>query len=49
MIFVALGLALAFMGNGFTASGGMATTAALFHDLNHSLFRTCCSSGPARC
>ncbi len=39
VIFVALGLALAFMGNGFTAAAALAMTAALFHVLNHSLFK----------
>jgi len=40
LIFVALGLALAFQGNGMTAAAAVAVTAALFHVLNHSLFKS---------
>lgn len=39
LIFVALGLALAFQGNGMQAAAALAMTAALFHVLNHSLFK----------
>ena len=37
IIFVGLGLALAFQANGMTAAAALALTAALFHVLNHSL------------
>ena len=40
LIFVALGLALAFQGNGMKAAAALAMTAALFHVLNHSLFKS---------
>jgi NADH:ubiquinone oxidoreductase subunit 5 (subunit L)/multisubunit Na+/H+ antiporter MnhA subunit len=40
LIFVALGLALAFRGNGMKAAAALAMTAALFHVLNHSLFKS---------
>lgn len=40
LIFVALGLALAFQGNGMKAAAALAMTAALFHVLNHALFKS---------
>jgi formate hydrogenlyase subunit 3/multisubunit Na+/H+ antiporter MnhD subunit len=40
VIFVALGLALAFKANGFGAASALAMTAALFHALNHALFKS---------
>lgn len=40
VIFVALGLALAFLTSGFSAAAALAMTAALFHILNHSLFKS---------
>src|SRR3546814_134021 len=40
LIFVALGLAIAFQGNGMKAAAALAMTAALFHVLNHSLFKS---------
>jgi len=40
IIFIALGLALAFRANGFQAAAGLAMTAALFHVLNHALFKS---------
>jgi formate hydrogenlyase subunit 3/multisubunit Na+/H+ antiporter MnhD subunit len=40
VIFVALGLALAFKANGFGAASALAMTAALFHVLNHALFKS---------
>ncbi|MFG1477038.1 hydrogenase 4 subunit B [Xanthobacter sp. V4C-4] len=40
IIFVGLGLALAFKGNGLEAAGALALTAGLFHVLNHALFKT---------
>ncbi|WP_019013013.1 hydrogenase 4 subunit B [Elioraea tepidiphila] len=40
VIFVNLGLALAFQANGFAAAAALALTAALFHALNHSLFKS---------
>jgi formate hydrogenlyase subunit 3/multisubunit Na+/H+ antiporter MnhD subunit len=39
VIFVNLGLALAFQANGFIGAAALALTAALFHALNHSLFK----------
>jgi formate hydrogenlyase subunit 3/multisubunit Na+/H+ antiporter MnhD subunit len=39
-IFVGLGLALAFQADHFTAAAALAFTAALFHALNHSLFKS---------
>lgn len=39
IIFVGLGLALAFKGNGLQAAGALALTAGLFHVLNHALFK----------
>lgn len=40
VIFVALGLSLGFMAHGFAAAAALAMTAALFHVLNHSLFKS---------
>jgi hydrogenase-4 component B len=40
LIFVALGLVLAFQGNGMKAAAALAMTAALFHVLNHALFKS---------
>jgi hydrogenase-4 component B len=40
VIFVALGLALAFKTNSFGAAAALAMTAALFHVLNHALFKS---------
>ncbi|PKQ08583.1 MAG: hydrogenase 4 subunit B [Alphaproteobacteria bacterium HGW-Alphaproteobacteria-10] len=40
VIFAALGLALAFEANGMTAPAALALTAALFHVLNHSFFKS---------
>lgn len=40
LIFVGLGLALAFRANGLTAEAALALTAALFHVLNHALFKS---------
>ncbi|MFA5963776.1 MAG: hydrogenase 4 subunit B [Sphingomonas sp.] len=40
LIFVAIGLALAFQGNGMKAAAALAMTAALFHVLNHALFKS---------
>jgi formate hydrogenlyase subunit 3/multisubunit Na+/H+ antiporter MnhD subunit len=40
LIFVGLGLALAFKGNGMVAAAALALTAALFHVLNHALFKS---------
>jgi len=40
LIFVGLGLALAFKGNGMPAAAALALTAALFHVLNHALFKS---------
>jgi hydrogenase-4 component B len=40
IIFVGLGLALAFKANGMTAAAALAFTAALLHALNHSLFKS---------
>ncbi|NBS35592.1 MAG: hydrogenase 4 subunit B [Methylocystaceae bacterium] len=39
IIFIALGLALAFKANGMTAPAALAFTAALLHVLNHALFK----------
>lgn len=39
IIFIGLGLALAFRGNGLMAAGALALTAGLFHVLNHALFK----------
>jgi formate hydrogenlyase subunit 3/multisubunit Na+/H+ antiporter MnhD subunit len=40
LIFAGLGLALAFKADGLAAAAALALTAALFHSLNHSLFKT---------
>ena len=40
IVFVGLGLALAFRANGFAAGAALAFTAALFHALNHTLFKS---------
>jgi hydrogenase-4 component B len=40
IIFIGLGLALAFQANGFPAGAALALTAALFHVFNHSLFKS---------
>jgi len=40
IIFIGLGLALAFQANGMAAAAALAMTAALFHVLNHSLFKS---------
>ena len=40
IVFIALGLALAFEANGMKAAAALAVTAALFHALNHSLFKS---------
>jgi hydrogenase-4 component B len=39
IIFIGLGLALAFKANGMTGAAALAFTAALFHVFNHSLFK----------
>ncbi len=40
IIFIGLGLSLAFQANGMLASAALALTAALFHVFNHSLFKS---------
>ncbi len=40
IIFVGLGLALAFRANGLVAAAALSATAALFHVFNHSLFKS---------
>jgi hydrogenase-4 component B len=40
LVFVGLGLALAFDSNGLPAAGALALTAALFHVFNHALFKS---------
>jgi len=40
IIFIGLGLALAFKANGLTAAAALAMTAALFHVFNHSIFKS---------
>ena len=40
IIFIGLGLALAFRANGLLVAAALATTAALFHVFNHSLFKS---------
>jgi hydrogenase-4 component B len=40
IIFIGLGLALAFKANGMTAASALAFTAALLHAFNHSLFKS---------
>ena len=49
VIFVALGLALAFRANGQPAAAAVAMAAALLHALNHSWFKSCFSWAPAPC
>ena len=49
IVFVSLDAALAFQANGLKAAAALAFTAALFHALNHSSSRACCSSAPAPC
>jgi formate hydrogenlyase subunit 3/multisubunit Na+/H+ antiporter MnhD subunit len=39
IVFIGLGLALAFKANGMAAAAALASTAALRHTLNHSLFK----------
>ena len=40
IIFIGLGLALAFQANGMQAAAALALTAALFHVFNHSVFKS---------
>lgn len=40
IIFIGLGLAVAFRANGFQAGAALALTAALFHALNHTVFKS---------
>jgi formate hydrogenlyase subunit 3/multisubunit Na+/H+ antiporter MnhD subunit len=40
LIFAGLGLALAFKASGFAAAAALAATAALFHVLNHAMFKS---------
>ncbi len=40
IIYIGLGLALAFKANGLALAGALALTAALFHVLNHSIFKS---------
>ena len=40
IVFIGLGLALAFKANGMTGAAALAFTAALFHAFNHSLFKS---------
>ena len=40
IIFIGLGLALAFSANGMNVAAALALTAALFHVFNHSLFKS---------
>lgn len=40
IVFIGLGLALAFQATGFPAGAALALTAALFHALNHTLFKS---------
>jgi hydrogenase-4 component B len=40
IVFIGLGLALAFRATGFPAGAALAMTAALFHALNHTLFKS---------
>jgi hydrogenase-4 component B len=40
IVFIGLGLALAFRATGFEAGGALALTAALFHAFNHTLFKS---------
>jgi hydrogenase-4 component B len=47
IVFIGLGLALAFQANGFAAAAALALTAAFFHAFNHALFKTLlfCAAG----
>jgi hydrogenase-4 component B len=49
IIFIGLGLALAFSAHGMQAPAALALTAALFHAFNHCVFKSSCSSAPAPC
>ena len=49
IIFIGLGLALAFRANGMSTAAALAMTAALFHGSTTRCSRACCSSAPARC
>jgi len=49
IIFIGLGLALAFSANGLNAAAALALTAALFHVFNHSVFKSLLFFGSARC
>ncbi len=40
LVFVGLGLALVFQANGLAAAGALAFTAAVFHALNHTIFKS---------
>ncbi len=40
IVFIGLGLALAFRANGYQAGAALAITAALFHALNHTIFKS---------
>src|SRR6202163_2090735 len=40
IIYIGLGLALAFKAHGFTRAGALAATAAIFHVFNHSVFKS---------
>ncbi len=40
IVFIGLGLAMAFQSNGFTPGAVLALTAALFHALNHTVFKS---------
>src|ERR1700755_2392154 len=40
IVFIGLGLALAFRATGFAQGAALALTAALFHALNHTLFKS---------
>jgi hydrogenase-4 component B len=40
IIFIAIGLALAFKANGYAGAAALALTAALFHGVNHMLFKS---------
>ena len=49
VIFVSLGLALAFKANAMPSAAALALTAALFHALNHSFFKSLLFSARAPC
>jgi NADH:ubiquinone oxidoreductase subunit 5 (subunit L)/multisubunit Na+/H+ antiporter MnhA subunit len=40
IVFIGLGLALAFRANGFNTGAALAVTAALFHSMNHTIFKS---------